>query len=159
MTLTPTRAVLVALLWACAVPAWAGPSAEAVQTCFADNTTGKDRKDLARWIFLAVAAHPEIRSLSTASAYDRAQSSEAVGKLFTRLVADACPNEIRALIKYEGNAAIGVAFEYLGRLAMQELTANREVAASVTTLAQYVDQQRIAAVINSVTPATPPLQK
>ena len=32
------------------------------------NTSGKDRKDLARWIFLAMAAHPEMKQHASANA-------------------------------------------------------------------------------------------
>ena len=34
---------------------------EALSRCLADNTSGRDRKDLARWVFFAMAAHPEIK--------------------------------------------------------------------------------------------------
>ena len=43
-----------------AVPAASTPI-EATKTCLSDNTSGKDRKLLAKWIFLAMAAHPEFK--------------------------------------------------------------------------------------------------
>ena len=149
MTKTPVRAVLAALLFSCAAPLWAGPSSDALQTCFADNTSARDRKDLARWIFLAVAMHPDIRSLSVATGNDRLQSNQTVGKLYTRLLTESCASEVKALVRTEGQGALSTAFESLGRLAMQELMTNREVAGSIDQLVQHIDQIRVAGMISS----------
>lgn len=148
MTLIPP-AVWIALLLACAAPTWAGPSADAVQECFADHTSSRDRKDLARWIFLALAVHPEIRSLSAATSSDRLQSNQTVGKLYTRLLTETCANEVRTLVRTEGPAGLNNAFESLGRLAMQELMTHREVANSIDQLVQHVDQIRLAGMLSS----------
>ena len=43
------------------------PTAD-LSSCLAENTWGKDRKDLAKWVFLAMASHPEIRQYASADA-------------------------------------------------------------------------------------------
>lgn len=59
-----TKLVTIAFAVIITTPALAGPYTDALGSCLADNTTGKDRKELARWIFVAMSAHPEMRDLS-----------------------------------------------------------------------------------------------
>jgi hypothetical protein len=127
----------------------ASPLSDAAGRCLGDNTTGKERKELARWVFIAMAAHPEIKSLSNASAEVGIEASKATARLFTRLIAENCPAEISALVKAEGPQSLRYAFEILGQIAMQELMTNKEVSASLTGFEQYTDRPRIAAVINA----------
>ena len=57
------RFLLVVLLQ---VPGLAlADSAADLSTCVADNTSGKQRKDLARWVFFAMAAHPDFAAYAT----------------------------------------------------------------------------------------------
>jgi len=124
--------------------ALAGPAETAAATrCLADNTTGRDRKDLARWIFLAMAAHPEIKEMSKASAAQQEQSQRAVAGLFSRLVGDTCATEVRALVKAEGPGALGKPFEVLGQLAMQELMTNADVKANVGGFERFIDRAKV----------------
>lgn len=127
--------------------ATAGTHGDALATCLADSTSGKDRKDLARWMFLAMAAHPDMRELSAASKDAAEQASRSVGMLFTRLVAENCSTQVRALVKNEGPESLRTAFEFLGKLAMQELMTNREVNASITAIDRYIDRSKTAAVL------------
>jgi hypothetical protein len=59
------RVSIVAVMLMACVSVQAQQPADALSTCFADRTSGKDRKDLARWIFLAMAAHPEMKEQAT----------------------------------------------------------------------------------------------
>lgn len=128
--------------------AFAGPSETAAATrCLADNTTGRDRKDLARWIFLAMATHPEIKEMSKATAPQHEQSQRAVAGLFSRLVGDVCAAEVRALVKSEGPGALGKPFEVLGQLAMQELMTNGDVKASIGGFERFIDRAKVEPVL------------
>jgi hypothetical protein len=115
--------------------------------CLADNTTGKDRKDLARWIFLGIASHPEIRSLSNATAADLEASSRKTGELFTRLIAEACAKEISAAVQADGPLSLQQAFGVLGQVAIQELVNHPDVQAASSMFARFIDEKRINAVI------------
>jgi hypothetical protein len=126
----------------------AGPAeTESATRCLADNTTGRDRKDLARWIFLAMAAHPEIREMSKASAAQNEQSQREVAGLFTRLVGEVCAAPMRALVKAEGPAALGKPFEVLGQLAMQELMSNDAVKGSIGGFERFIDRAKVEPVL------------
>jgi|SRR5882672_10802892 len=128
------------------LPAVAQSQGDLLGKCLADNTTGKDRKDLARWIFVAMAAHPEIRDLASISQEAGDKTSRAMGALVTRLLTESCPKEVQAVARGEGSQAMKRAFETLGQLAMLELTSNAEVAASVAGFERYVDKAKLNAV-------------
>jgi hypothetical protein len=127
--------------------AHAQSAAQTLGTCLADNTTGKDRKDLARWIFTALAAHPEIESLSAVTDAGREEASRDMGLLFTRLLSESCPEEVRIAVDREGGSVIGAAFEILGRVAMQELMHNDQVSSAMEGVAPFIDTERLQAVM------------
>jgi hypothetical protein len=144
--LSRKNACLVLLL-AFVPAAYATPSSDAAGTCLADNTSGKDRKQLARWIFLAMAQHPEIGDLSQSTPAALEQSNRETGALFTRLIADDCATEIKTMVQESGVGSISTAFEFLGKAAMQELMSHPQVNGAMSSLNQYVDEARIQAVV------------
>lgn len=46
-------------------------------------------------------------------------------------------------MKVDGHESIGKAFEFLGRLAMQEMSANTEVRTSMTNFHKFVDRKKL----------------
>src|ERR1700752_2421579 len=91
------RSAVIVVLLALVVVADAQPRSNSLTNCLADNTTGRDRKDLARWIFLSIAAHPEIKQYTSANvsaAVD--QSARTMAALVTRLLTESCTKEIKA---------------------------------------------------------------
>jgi hypothetical protein len=138
---------LVAVALLVAIPAEAGPTGDALTACLADNTTGKDRKDLSRWIFAAMSAHPAMQDIASATPAARERTSEAVGLLITRLMTESCTSQLRAASKAEGSQALTAAFDALGRLAMQELTANADVRKAIGGFEQYVDRKKVEAAV------------
>ena len=122
------------------------PASKTLSTCFADNTTGKERKDLARWIFVSMSAHPEISSLAKVSPDDRLAVNKSMAALVTRLLTENCPRQAREAMAAESSAGMIAAFRSLGEIAMQELTSNPEVSVSVGSYAQYLDEKTIQAI-------------
>ncbi|MDQ7990267.1 MAG: hypothetical protein REI09_11595 [Candidatus Dactylopiibacterium sp.] len=131
-----------------ALPAAAGPATDGLSACLADNTNGKERKELAKWIFVAMAAHPDITGLSTATAQNREQIDRSIGALVTRLLTESCAAQTHAAVRAEGGDALKTAFGGLGQLAMQELMTHREVSSSVTGFQRYLDRQKLEAVMS-----------
>jgi len=129
-------------------PAVASPGSDALAQCLADNTTGRDRKDLARWVFVAIAAHPEMRSLSSVSPDQREASQRDAANLFMQLVTERCRAQSKAAAG-EGANAIETAFAALGQLAMQELMNNAEVNASMSGVARYMDGEKLRPVLGT----------
>jgi hypothetical protein len=127
--------------------ALAGPYTDALSVCLADNTTGKERKELARWIFVAMAAHPEIKGMTTITDADRDQTSRFMGSLLTRLVSESCPSQTRAAVENEGSESLKNAFGVLGKLAINEIMSNKEVNATIVAFEKYLDQKKIEAAL------------
>jgi len=128
---------------------WGYLQLDALKRCLADNTSGKDRKDLAKWIFLAMAAHPELKqyvSSNAATAMER--NSRTVAALVTRLLTDACVNETRAAMKIETFKSLQLAFEELGELAIQELMADESVEEAIGLFVRYLDPALLERYLN-----------
>jgi len=125
--------------------AHASPQVEALGRCVADSTTGKDRKDLARWLFVAMSAHPEMKSISNVPDSETEEVSRVAGALFTRLLADSCPTQVKAAVQSGGPMAIQAAFTVLGQLAMQELMTDKDVARTMGILERHIDRQKLDA--------------
>jgi hypothetical protein len=137
--------LVVAVMLAVPLSAQAQEPIAALKTCMADHTTGKDRKDLAKWIFLAMAAHPEIKEHAgpnvTAALDESARSTAA---LVTRLLTESCADQARAVVQTgQAAQAFQVAFSGLGELAMKELMADKAVLESMTSFQKYLDQKRL----------------
>ena len=137
------RLALMLLVTACPWVVQASPQSDSLARCLADNTTGKDRKDLARWIFLAMSTHPDIGSAARVDPASIPSAQRTVAELATRLLAESCSRETAAVVEADGASGVGMAFEYLGKLAMQELMSNREVNASISGVDRYLDKNRI----------------
>lgn len=124
---------------------FAGPATDALASCVADNTTGKDRKDLAKWVFVAMSAHPEIKPLSKASDAVKESLDKNLASLATKLITESCRAEAHQAFSTEGEKSFEFAFHALGRLAMQELTTNPAVSASFSNYVKYLDRSKFEA--------------
>ena len=150
-----TRALVLSAALAAAAASTAAPAhaqvnanIEATKTCFADNTDGKDRKMLSKWVFLAMAAHPEIATLSAATPAQIEQSNRDLAALFMRLVTQDCQPQMRTMINAEGADSIKVAFEYLGQIAMAELMSHQSVTGRIGEFEPFIDQEKLRAAIS-----------
>lgn len=143
------KTLLVLSLTLASASSFAGPYTDKFSACLADNTTGKERKELARWIFVAMAAHPDMRDLSRITPATREGSNKAMGVLVTKLIAETCAKEAQMASKIEGGESFRSAFELLGKLAMQELMSNPEVSSTVQGFQSYVDRKKVEAALTS----------
>ena len=132
-----------------ALPAAAGPSSDALSACLADNTNGKERKELAKWIFAGMAAHPEMQGLSTVTAATRDESDRFMGALVTRLMTKDCFSQAQAAVQDDGTGTFKSAFGYLGRVAMQELMTNHDVETSLSGWEKYFDSKKFEAMMSA----------
>ena len=129
-------------------PATAGSATDALSTCMADNTTGKDRKDLARWIFVTMATHPEIQRFSNITEANRDELDKALAAMVTKLVTESCRTEAKVAIE-EGGASFEAAFEVIGKLAMQELMSNPSVNSSFTRYTKFLDKAKFNSALSN----------
>ena len=129
-------------------PVFAAAPSDVLAGCLVDNLNGKERKNLAKWIFFSIAAHPDIKSYSNVSPEDIKESDKYVGKLITRLLADNCQNQLKGANSSDP-LAVQKAFEIVGKVAMQELMANEDVIKTISNYAQYADMARINKILNA----------
>lgn len=130
-------------------PVLAGPYADAIGQCFANSTTGKDRIELARWVFSSMALHPDVISSAAITPQKREAINQSTGALFNRLLAESCTKEVKEAVKFEGQGALKTAFESLGKLAMQELMSNPAVSAGFSGFEKYVDMPKLKKALES----------
>lgn len=116
--------------------------------CFSENTNGKDRKALAKWIFVSLAAHTEMGSLTQIPRQTTDDATKVAGLMLTRLIADSCPREMQAAIKADGPVAAQPAFNAIGQLAMQELMLDKNVTVSLNEIQRHMDMERIQPIMN-----------
>lgn len=130
-----------------ALPSYSQESTQAFATCLADSLNGKERKELAKWIFLSISVHPTLKEYSKASANDSEVVDQYIGKLVTRLLTENCPAEMRAAHDADP-MAIQKGFEFVGQVAMQEIMSNEEALKALTGYAQYIDQEKLTATLS-----------
>ena len=141
--------VTVALL---SIPTLARAQApgDALGVCLTDNTTGKDRKDLAKWLFLAMAAHPDIKQYAGPTASTATEEiARTMGALVTRLLTESCANETKAVVKAGGTGAFQLAFQRLGQVATLELMADKAVNESIGMFERFLDKEKLAKLVGA----------
>jgi len=141
-----SKAALLLTLSLASFSAFAGPAADNLGTCMTDNTTGKERKEMARWIFVAMSAHPELKDISNVTPEVRDGASKNMAKLVTRLVTETCVTQARAA-GAEGSNALVSAFGALGKVAMQELMSDPGVNGATQDFLRFVDKQKFEAAL------------
>jgi hypothetical protein len=140
--------LLALALVAPATPARAGVYADDLSRCLVESSTQQDRNVLVKWVFVALAQHPAIASLSKATPADIEKSNAAAAELFTRLLTDTCADKSKKAIKYEGVAAIQGAFGVFGQVATSDLFSNPQVQAVLSGLEKHVDKKKMESLSN-----------
>lgn len=123
--------------------ATAGPATDALSKCFADSTTGKDRKDLVRWFFTSLSVHPDIQNLTNISDTTRNEVDKTVAALIERLLSKDCRDQAKNAMAVDGRDALKSSFKTFGELSAYDLMGNPSVNAAVTGFSRYLDAQKL----------------
>jgi len=132
--------------------ATAGEHSEKLSKCLVSSVTAQDKAALVRWIFGAVASHPDvadIADLTPAKWEDISKNSAAV---FEKLIADKCAAESRAAIINEGMAGYKSAFETLGSTAMEGLMSDPSVIRAMGDLQKHLSEDKLMKALMTGTP-------
>ena len=121
---------------------------EDFSVCVVDALNGKERKEFARLVFFAMAAHPEIQSFSKVTESDLDGTQKSIGEVFTRLLTVECAKELKAANDSDP-LALQKAFELVGRVAMQELMNNAAVVEAMSGFAKHADMEAIQKAISA----------
>jgi hypothetical protein len=138
-----TLALLLAACSLLAPQARAGEAGEALSKCLSDATTQDDRRALVRWIFSAIAAHPDLKEFTTIDAARREQIESESAAVFERLIVKDCTAQTRLALMQEGTEGFQTAFKTLGELAMGGVVEDAQVQAGMAQLGERIDKQRV----------------
>lgn len=111
--------------------------------CIVASITPGDREDLARWVFLSMAAHPAVGQFSGARTEAAETAARKVGALFTREMRDACAKEAREAARAGGPPVVPSAIRFFAQLGVQELMVNKDVLATLFAFSQFADREGI----------------
>lgn len=115
---------------------------EALGTCISSSTTGKDRVEVAKWIFEIMTLHPQIHVMASITPEQRLAGNQTMAKLVTRLLTTDCLKETKDIRKANGDG-LEQAFTVLGKMAINELMSHPSVVAANTEFAKYLDTNAI----------------
>lgn len=132
----------------------AGPHNDALAVCLVQSTSAQDRTVLVRWVFAAMATHPDVKDLGKVSAVEADRLNRDVAALFWALVSDRCATQTREAVQHEGANAISAGFEVLGKVAMQGLMADAAVNTYMGQMASHLDEGKLKALF-APAPAAP----
>ena len=126
-------------IWAVCISVALSPIAKARQLgdCMIESLNGKERKELAKWIFFGMSAHPDMSSYGNVTQTDRITTDKTVANLISRLLLEDCLNEFK-VVAYD-NMAIDQAFSLMGETAMQELMNSESVERALTNFIKYIE--------------------
>jgi hypothetical protein len=136
------RRIALALLLALHFAAHAQAPA-ALGRCIVEHLDDKDRGDLAQWVFVSMAAHPQASRISSVRGEDAERASQAVGALVTRLMTGACATQLHDAAAAGGPPVIPSAVQFLTQIGVQELMTNRDVLRRLSGFSRFADRERI----------------
>jgi hypothetical protein len=142
---TFVRSSLATLSIMASMHAVAGPYGDDMAKCLVKAASPDDQTVFIKWLFAAIALHPDVASMASISPQQRDEFSKRAGALFQRLLTESCRSETQQAIRYEGPATIQYAFQVFGQAAAGNLFSNPSVAVGMKDLTKYIDQDKIKA--------------
>ena len=121
----------------------AGESSEKLSKCLVSSTTPEDKQILIRWIFGAVANHPNVSDISNLSPEKWDEISKKSAHVFQKLIAESCSLESREAIMNDGMEGYKSAFETLGSTAVGGLMSDPSVVQAMGKLETYLDSDKL----------------
>jgi hypothetical protein len=115
----------------------------ALGKCIVANISPTDRQDIARWVFASMAVDPDVKQLSAENTPATQDAARKMGALFTRILRDACPNEVGEAARAAGPPVVPLAINFFTQIGIQELMTNRMVLATHSSFGQYADKEGI----------------
>jgi hypothetical protein len=123
----------------------AGPYSDDLAKCMVRSSTAADRAEFVKFLFSALAQHPDVSSMANISPQQMEAVSKASGELVQRLLLQSCRSEAQQAIHYEGVQSIFFGFQFYGQAMAAELIGNPIVAAKMRDLNNYLDADKFKA--------------
>ena len=134
--------LILLLIFGFSEVAEAGPFTDEMAKCLAKTTTEADKVLFIQWTYAAISSHPAVESLSNISPEIREDLNQRAANMVTDLITVRCKTETMQAVKFEGDSALRASFEVLGRVAMQGLMSDPNVARYMAGLPRYFDPEK-----------------
>ncbi|HEY3851557.1 MAG TPA: hypothetical protein VGL87_11330 [Steroidobacteraceae bacterium] len=125
--------------------AGAGPYSDDLAKCMVRTSTPADRAEFVRFLFSAMAQHPDVSSMANISPQQMEATLKGTGELIQRLLLESCRSEAQQAIHYEGMQSVFFGFQFYGQAMAAELLGNPIVAGKMKDLNKYLDADRFKA--------------
>lgn len=135
--------LLAVALLGTAQMAMAGPTVDQLSDCLVKATTATDKTTVLQWTFVALSAHPELKSFSNVTDDQRNQLDQKFAQVLQRVIVDQCSTQTKAVIQAEGIQAVGESFQALGRSTGEDILKNPEVKKQLQGVIRYVDMGKL----------------
>lgn len=139
----PVLACLAFALGLNALPAHAGPQAEALGQCFVNSTTAAEKETISRWLFIVLAQQPEVRDLANVPEASRQETDRAMAKLVDRMVTSACRAPAQQALAQEGPGALKQSVQIFAQSAARKVFSEPAVSSAANGFTRYLDMARI----------------
>jgi hypothetical protein len=126
-------------------PSGAGPYADDLAKCMVRTSTPADRAEFVKFLFSAMAQHPDVSSMANIPPRQMESTVKASGELIQRLLLQSCRSETQQAIRYEGMEAVFYSYQFYGQAMAAELFGNPIVAAKMKDLNNYLDADKFKA--------------
>jgi hypothetical protein len=109
------RGFIFALPMFISMHAVAGPYADDMAKCLVKAASTEDRGIFMRWLFAAMALHPEVASMAAVSPQQRDDLNKRTGALIQKLLTESCRSETQQAVRYEGPRQFSTRFKCLAK--------------------------------------------
>jgi hypothetical protein len=109
------------------------------------TSTPADRAEFIKFLFSAMAQHPDVSSMANIPPRQFEATLKATGELVQRLLLQSCRSESHQAIRYEGMQAVFASFQFYGQAMAAELFGNPIVAGKMKDLNKYLDADKFQA--------------
>ncbi len=147
MRILSINACIVGLMLSMSTSVQAGPYTDDLGRCLVESTTVEDKVNLVKWMFTAASVHPAVSSIASVTEAQLDDANRTTAEMFVSLLTETCKEQTQKAIRYEGQVAIEGAFRVLGQVAAKELFTSPEVSAAMSGLQQYLDSEKLRAVL------------
>ena len=130
----------------------AGEYSDKLSKCLTASITPTDKTALVRWIFGAVASHPDVADMASLTPKKWDEISKGGAAVFQKLIADKCAGESREAIINEGMAGYSSAFEILGSTAVGGLMSDPAVEKAIADLQKHLSEDKLMRALLTGTP-------
>ncbi|MDV2439898.1 hypothetical protein QR665_10505 [Acinetobacter gerneri] len=144
-TKTTKSVFLSAVLLGTTQIAMAGPTVDQLSDCLVKATTATDKTTVLQWTFVALSAHPDLKSFSNVTEDQRNQLDQKFAQVLQRVIVEQCATQTKAVIQAEGIQAVGDSFQELGRVTGEDIIKNPQVKQQLKGVIRYVDLNKLIA--------------